>query len=153
MRIIVVREELHANAFDLIGTGNIAGIDRTWWISSNNLNIGILRFEVSASSRNSSACSNPSDKGCNPSIGIPPDLWPRGPIMRLRVCGIGILVGTTGTGNLLSQFMCNVFVVFRRIVRDASWTDYDFCTIRPQQTAFLFTHFVSHDEYAMIAFQ
>src|SRR5579885_1088477 len=71
--------------------------------------------------------------------------------MRGGIGGVGILIGTAGSRNLLGESMRHIFVVFRRVRSHTAGADDDFCSISAQQAAFLFAHLVCHHKNAVIA--
>src|SRR5258708_1621648 len=103
--------------------------------------------------RDRPASANASNKGANPPGGIAPELRPSRAVMGLRVRGIRVLVRTARTRNLFSKAVRNVFIVFGRLVSDATWADHDLGTVCAQQAAFLLADLIGHDKDTMVPFE
>ncbi|GHO55476.1 hypothetical protein KSB_39510 [Ktedonobacter robiniae] len=150
--IIVTREHIHADTFDLVGPGGIARVDRAWRVRANDFDLWILLFEIAAGPRNSSTCADARDESRDLARRIAPNLWARRAIVRRWIGRVRILVGTARARNLLRQAIGDIFVVLWRVMGNAARADHNLRAIRAQQASLLLAGLVGHDEDAVIAF-
>src|SRR5712691_534678 len=146
-----MRENLHADALDLVGTWSIARVNRTRWVGTDNFNLWVLLFEVTARTGDGAAGANTCHESGDAPGGIAPYFRAGGGIMGGRIGGIGVLIGTAGTRNLISQSMSHIFIMFRRIMGDAAGADDHLSTVGSQKAALLLADLVSHHKYTVVA--
>src|SRR5262249_33812465 len=92
--------EIFADPLDFPGTLRIAGEDRAFRISADDLDAGIALFEVPADARDRPPRTDPGDERGHPATGLFPDLGSGLVIVDVGVCEVGELVRPPGAGNL-----------------------------------------------------
>src|SRR5437764_14151563 len=107
-----MRKNLHSNAFNLIWFRGIAGEDRARRIATDDFHIRILLLEISCGAGDGTTSTNTRYKCSDLPGGIAPDFWAGCSIMSSRVGGIGVLIGATGTWNLVCQSVSHIFIMF-----------------------------------------
>ena len=76
------------------------GVDRSFWVSSDDLDRGLALLEELAGTGDGSAGTHPGDEDIDLSVGLLPDLGPRGLVVRSRVSRVEVLVGLEGAFDL-----------------------------------------------------
>ncbi len=128
-----------------------ARVHRSLGIGGHDLDVGVLRLQVSADTRDRAAGAGAGNEVGDPAVGLGPDLGTGGQFVGLGIVGVGVLVRPERSRGL-AEHPLGRGVVRRRVVGgDGDGAHDDLTAVGPQQIDLLGCHLVGDDEDAVVA--
>src|SRR5229473_3253868 len=124
------REKIFADAFDHVGLGldRFAALDEivvqgAIGIDADNFDLGIFFLQIFSHAADGSAGAHAADEMRDLAFAVFPDFGPGGAIVRLRIHGIGVLIGIVGIGDFAREFFRHGIVAARIFGLDRGGAD------------------------------
>ena len=122
----------------------LVGVDRADRVGADHLDVRVLLAQVARHPGDRAARPHAHHEMRHAAAGLAPHLRPGGEVVRLRVGGVGVLVGLEGARDLAGQPVRRAVVALRGVRVDVGRRHHDLGAVGAQQVDLLPRHLVRH---------